>query len=144
MKAKKFFVIMLVMALMVSVLAIPASAANSAVETMYAEIYGGATVSTQSARKNVTRDSLYYNAKAASSDGWSTAGDEWVYFRGRNSSGSLQATELDCRNYYGSLREGYLGYLSGYGNVGAYYKMAIQYASDNPYQYVRLDVGWAP
>lgn len=144
MKAKKLFAIMLAMVLMVSALAIPASAANSAVEEMYAEIYGGATVSSQSARKNVTRNSLYYNAKAASSDGWNTSGNEWVYFRGRNGAGTVQATNYERRNYYGTLREGYLTYFSGYGSVGSYYKMAIEYDNDNPYQYVLLDVGWAP
>lgn len=144
MKAKRFFAIVMAMVLMVSAMAIPASAANSAVETMYASIGGGATVSSQSARKNVTRDSLYYNAKAATSDGWNTSGNEWVYFRGRNGSGTVQATELDHRNYYGTLREGYLAYYSGYGNVGGYYRMAIEYDNDNPYDYVKLTVGWAP
>lgn len=144
MKAKKLFAIMLAMVLMVSALAIPASAANSAVEEMYASMGGGATVSSQMARKNVTRDSLYYNAKSASSDGWNTSGNEWVYFRGRDRTGEIHATELDHRNYYGSLREGYLGYLGDFGSVGTYYKMAIQYDSSNPYQYVRLIVGWAP
>ena len=144
MKAKKLFAIMLVMVLMVAALAIPASAANSAVETMRAEIYGGATVSSQSARKNVSRDSLYYNATSATSDGWNTSGNEWVYFRGRDSSGQVFATELAHRNYYGSLREGYLGYLSSFGTVGTHYRMAIQYDSSNPYQYVVLSVGWAP
>lgn len=135
---------LLVMVLMVSALAIPASAANSAIEEMYASMGGGATVSSQSARKNVTRDSLYYNAKAATSDGWNTSGNEWVYFRGRSASGSVQVTELGHQNYYGSLREGYLTYLNNYGSVGSYYKMAIQYDSSNPYQYVVLNVGWAP
>lgn len=130
--------------LLVSAMALPASAANSATETMYASMNGGATVSSQSARKNVTRDSMYYQAKAATSDGWNTSGNEWVYFRGRSSSGAVQVTELAHRNYYGSLRTGYMTYLNGYGSVGSYYKIAIQYDSSNPYQYVRLSVGWAP
>lgn len=144
MKAKKLFAIMLAMVLMVSALAIPASAANSAVEEMYASMGGGATVSSQSAKKNVTRDSMYYNAKSASSDGWNTSGNEWVYFRGRSASGKVQVTELAHRNYYGNLREGYMTYLNNYGSVNSYYKIAIQYDSSNPYQYVRLTVGWAP
>lgn len=144
MKLKRFFVIAMAMAMLVSAMALPANAANNAMEKMRANIYGGATVSSQSARKNVIRSSLYYNATPASSDGWSTKGDEYVYFRGRNSSGTSQATDLALRNYYGTMREGNLTYLSGYGSVGSYYRMAIEYANDNPYQYVYLNVGWAP
>lgn len=77
------------------------------------------------------------------SDGWSTNSDEYVYFRGRSIGGS-QATALAYQNYYGTMREGNLTYLSGYGSVGSYYKMAIEYSNDNPYQYVYLNVGWAP
>lgn len=141
---RKFFIAVLAMMLLVSVAAIPASAANYAQERMYASIGGGATVSSQNARKNVTRNSMYYNAYAASSDGWNTQGNEYVYFRGRNWNGTVQVTDLALRNYYGTTREGNLTYFSGQGIVGDYYKIAIQYASDNPYQYVDLMVGWAP
>lgn len=115
-----------------------------AIENMYARINGGATVSSASATKGSTRDSMFYQATAASANGWSDSGDEWVYFRGRSASGSVQVTELAHRNYYGSLQTGYMTYLSGYGSLGSKYKIAIQYDSTNPYQYVNLRVGWAP
>ena len=35
-------------------------------------------------------------------------------------------------------------YLSGYGTVGTYYKLAIEYDNDNPYKYVDLYVTWTP
>ena len=144
MKVKKIYAIMMALVLMVSAFSIPASAAGYAIENMSARIYGGARVSSQSAQKNNTNYEFYYNASPKTSDGWSTAGNEWVYFRGRNADGSQRATELDHRNYTGRLVEGYLLYEAGHGVVGAYYKMAIEYDNNNPYEYVNLSVGWAP
>ena len=45
---------------------------------------------------------------------------------------------------YGSTVTGTMPYLSGYGTVGTYYKLAIEYDNDNPYKYVDLYVTWTP
>lgn len=145
MKIKRFLAVCLAAIMMVSAMAIPASAAGIAEEVMYARIYGGATVSSSSAQKSTTRPSLYYNALPASDDGWSAAGNEWVYFRGRDAIGTTQVTYVDHKNYDGyTLPENYLAYLSGYGSKGSFYKMAIEYDNNNPYEYVNLNVNWAP
>ena len=141
MKIKRLLAVCLAAIMMVSALAIPASAATGKGE-MYASIGGGATVSNTSVVKG-TVGSYSYTADSMGSGGWSTSGDEWVYFRGRSSSGT-QATSLGHRNYYGAQVSGNLSYYSGYGSVGTYYKIAIEYDSDNPYQYVDLYVTWTP
>lgn len=127
---------------MLSAFAVSVSAAGMG-QVLYAEIYGGATVSTSNARKDG-----YYNfaftAREYSADGWSDAGDEWVYFRGRNWNGSRQATELRHRNYHGYTVEDNMQYLPGMGISGDYYTMAIEYDNDNPYQYVYLNMTWTP
>lgn len=146
MKVKKMLAICLGSVLLLFTMALPVSAAspNYAIEELYASLTSGSQLSSQTARKNIERNSMYYTAKAANADGWSTKGDEWVYFRGRSLTGANQATELAHRNYYGSSVDGYMTYFSGYGYVGERYRIAISYDSNNPYQYVRLRVGWAP
>lgn len=124
-----------------SAIALPASAATGSGE-MYASLNGGPTVSNTSVRKS-SSGSYAYTAKPYSSGGWSSKGDEWVYFRGRSSSGA-QATGLHHRAYYGSTVTGTIPYLSGYGTVGTYYKLAIEYDNDNPYKYVDLYVNLDP
>ena len=125
----------------VSAFSISASA-YSALENMKATIYGGATVSSASAMKSAT-GKFHFTARANTSDGWNTSGNEWVYFRGR-SANNAQATQLAHRNYYGEQVRDYMGYLSGYGRVSTYYKIAIEYDNSNPYEYVNLKVTWTP
>lgn len=124
-----------------SMVAIPASAATGSGE-MYASIGGGATVSNTAVLKSKT-GSFGYTAKPYTSDGWSSQGDEWVYFRGRSEAGS-QATGLHHRAYYGVTVSGTLPYNSGFGYVGSRYKIAIEYDNENPYKYVDLYVTWTP
>ena len=149
-RTKKLAILFLSMIVMLSAVAIPVSAKTIAeppgyaIEELCAKINGGATVSSQSAMKKTDRDSMYFNARSATADGWNTSGNEWVWFRGRSASGTVQVTEAALKNYYGSLVEDYLTYLYGYGSVGSYYRIAIEYDNENPYEYVVLDVGWAP
>ena len=141
MKLKRLFTGVLSAVMLMSAIALPASAATGSGE-MYASLNGGPTVSNTSVRKS-SSGSYAYTAKPYSSGGWSSKGDEWVYFRGRSSSGA-QATGLHHRAYYGSTVTGTIPYLSGYGTVGTYYKLAIEYGNDNPYKYVDLYVTWTP
>lgn len=143
MKKKRLLTAILAMAIMVSAVAIPASATDYVIETLRADMGGGATVSSKVSKKTLTRRSMFYNALAATSDGWSKKGDEYVYFRGRSSNGSTRVTDLARRNYSGTARSGNMKYASGYGYVGHKYKIAIEYDNNNPYDFVRLTVGWA-
>ena len=127
--------------LTVSMLAVPASAASHR-ENLKAYIYGGAVVSSVSAKKE--RSGNYnYSASPYTSDGWSARGDEWVYIRGRHQN-YAQATNFARINYTGRQKDGSLTYLSGYGKMNDYYRVAIEYDNNNPYQYVYLAVSWNP
>lgn len=141
MKLKKFLASFLsVLALMVAV-ALPASA-DTRTEVMVARINGGATVSSGSVKKTAAGN-FKFNAQANTNDGWSMRGDEYVYFRGR-SQGNYQATGVTRECYYGSQVSRSLPYLSGYGSQNLYYKIAIEYDNNNPYEYVNLRVNWTP
>ena len=126
----------------VSAFSVSASA-NSALENMKATIYGGATVSSASAEKTAV-GKFFITARANTSDGWNTSGNEWVYFRGRSAKNNAQATKLVHRNYYGEQVRDYMGYLSGYGTLGTNYRIAIEYDNSNPYEYVNLRMTWTP
>lgn len=139
-KVKRVMNMVLATLMMAACVALPASA-NTVLETMTARINGGSTISSTSSTKQ-RPGNMIYSARPASSDGWSSQGDEWVYFRGRSGTNSTQATTLDHRNYVGSSVNGSLGYYSGYGLMNNPYKMAISYDNSNPYEYVRLIVGW--
>lgn len=119
------------------------ASANSALENMKATIYGGATVSSASAEKTAV-GKFFFTARANTSDGWNTSGNEWVYFRGRSAKNNAQATKLVHRNYYGEQVRDYMGYLSGYGTLGTNYRIAIEYDNSNPYEYVNLRMTWTP
>lgn len=97
MKLKRLFTGVLSAIMLMSAIALPASAATGSGE-MYASLNGGPTVSNTSVRKS-SSGNYAYTAKPYSSGGWSSKGDEWVYFRGRSSSGA-QATGLHHRAYY--------------------------------------------
>lgn len=141
MKLKRTFASIASALMLMTAVALPASAAvKNAV--LYASINGGATVSSVSAKKE-SAGNFTFVAQPNSSDGWSSQGDEWVYFRGRSSDGA-QATSLAHKSYSGTKVDGQLGYYSGYGLIGTYYKMAIEYDSNNPYEYVNLYVSWIP
>ena len=110
----------------VSAFSVSASA-NSALENMKAAV-----------------GKFFFTARANTSDGWNTSGNEWVYFRGRSAKNNAQATKLVHRNYYGEQVRDYMGYLSGYGTLGTNYRIAIEYDNSNPYEYVNLRMTWTP
>lgn len=139
-KVKRIMNMVLATLMMAACVALPASA-NTVSETMTARINGGSTISSAASTKQRTGN-MTYSALPSGSDGWSSQGDEWVYFRGRSGSNSSQATALDHRNYAGSMVNGSLKYYDGYGLMNYPYKMAISYDNSNPYQYVRLAVAW--
>ncbi len=139
-KVKRVMNMVLATLMMAACVALPASA-NTASEIMTARINGGSTISSNSSIKERTGD-MIYAALASGSDGWSTKGDEWVYFRGRSGTNSTQATELAHLSYHGRTITGDLAYYANYGLMGYPYKMAISYDNSNPYEYVRLSVAW--
>jgi len=94
-------------------------------------------------RKKERSGNYNYSASPYTSDGWSARGDEWVYIRGRSQTGA-QATQSAHINYTGRQKDGSLTYLSGYGALNGYYRVAIEYDNNNPYQYVYLAVSWNP
>lgn len=124
----------------VSVFSMSASAYGQ--ERMIARIYQGATVSSNSAKKTAS-GRFAVTPTPYGSDGWSSKGDEYVYFRGRTDSGE-QATVLRRKSYNGTSSTEWINYLSGKASVGSYYKVAIEYDNTNPYEYVDLIVTWVP
>lgn len=141
-KAKQIWSVVLCVVAFAIVVAIPVSA-ETVSEVIYDSKAEGPAISGKQAKKTTT-GSMIYTADSYGSDGWSSDGDEWVYFRGRSSSGLTQVTESQRLNYTGYIRYGSLPYLSGYGVMGDYYRIAIQYDSSNPHQYVNLYVTWTP
>ena len=123
-------------------MAVSASASAYGQERMIARIYQGATVSSNSAKKTAS-GRFAVTPTPYGSDGWSSKGDEYVYFRGRTDSGE-QATVLRRKSYNGTSSTEWINYLSGKASVGSYYKVAIEYDNTNPYEYVDLIVTWVP
>lgn len=128
---------------MVALLLAPTASAATRTEILRATIYGGADVSSYSAKKERSGN-FTFTVKPSGAGGWSIKGDEIVWFRGRDFVGNTQATEATTRTYRGSIVSGSLKYHSGYGKIGDYYKMAIQYDNANPYEWVNLEVSWTP
>ena len=129
-------------ACLMAVSAFSMSASAYGQERMIARIYQGATVSSNSAKKTAS-GRFALTPTPYGSDGWSSKGDEYVYFRGRTDSGE-QATVLRRKSYNGTSSTEWINYLSGKASVGSYYKVAIEYDNTNPYEYVDLIVTWVP
>ncbi|WP_395506552.1 hypothetical protein [Hominenteromicrobium mulieris] len=129
-------------ACLMAVSAFSMSASAYGQERMIARIYQGATVSSNSAKKTAS-GRFAVTPTPYGSDGWSSKGDEYVYFRGRTDSGE-QATVLRRKSYNGTSSTEWINYLSGKASVGSYYKVAIEYDNTNPYEYVDLIVTWVP
>lgn len=129
-------------ACLMAVSAFSMSASAYGQERMIARIYQGATVSSNSAKKTAS-GRFAVTPTPYGSDGWSSKGDEYVYFRGRTDSGE-QATVLRRKSYNGTSSTEWMNYLSGKASVGSYYKVAIEYDNTNPYEYVDLIVTWVP
>ena len=129
-------------ACLMAVSAFSMSASAYGQERMIARIYQGATVSSNSAKKTAS-GRFAVTPTPYGSDGWSSKGDEYVYFRGRTDSGE-QATVLRRKSYNGTSSTEWINYVSGKASVGSYYKVAIEYDNTNPYEYVDLIVTWVP
>lgn len=143
-RKKSILSVTLVILILIGAFSMPASAADPDEiykENLYARIYGGATVSSSSAKK-IYSGQFKYGCYKATADGWSSKGDEWIYLRGRNSTGTVQATGLAHMNFHGYQRSGSLSYLSGHGQMNTRYKVAIEYDNTNPYEYVVIETQW--
>lgn len=112
-------------------------------EVLYASAYGGATVSTKSIYKSNKASSMLLQAGPSETGGWSSRGNEYVYFRGRTGD-YVKSTDLLRLNYSGKFRNTELYYINGYSKGGIYHRIAIEYDNSNPYQYVKLLVNWTP
>lgn len=141
-KVRKILAVICALAMLVSIAAVPASAATES-EVLYAEIYGGATISSRQAKKERSGNFLF-TAQPSGSSGWSSKGDEWVYFRGRGSTSTIQKTQNIRTNYRGTVPQYDLPYIAGYGGLGSSYRIAIEYDNNNPYQWVNLYLTWTP
>ena len=110
----------------------------AATEDFHVYINGGSVVSSKSSRKATTTDHMtaHVNKRTGTTVNWRSS--EKVNLRGRTSSGE-KCTVLGSRNTEGSSQ---LAFYSGHGHVGDYYKIAVQYASDNPYKHLDLTVTW--
>jgi len=114
--------------------------AAGATENFHVYINGGSVLSSSSARKDDATNYMvtYVCKRSGSTVNWFSS--EKVNLRGRTSAGA-QCTILGTINTPGSS---VLDYTSGYGYVGSYYKLAVQYASSNPYTHLDLTATWYP
>lgn len=138
-RLKKLFAVGLaVMSLATS--AMPAMA-QSRSENFFVYLNGGSVVSSGSAKKEVSGTMYTYTQERPGTSVEWVQGQETVNLRGRSSGGGTKVTALKQTKYSGA---NYLTYLSGYGTIGNYYKLAVQYDSDNPYQKLDLQCTWRP
>lgn len=139
MKVKRTLALCLAAIMMVSALAIPASA--------YAwnntfRVYKNQGAVTTTAHIKLNGDNFFkVNIKpdANVSDAWSQ-GTEIIYARARDT-GDNYASNLVETRYAGTFTP---RYYSGYGVFGYSYKLAAQYADSNPYQYAAITCNWEP
>lgn len=109
-------------------------------EDFYVYLNGGSKVSSGSARKAVAGAMYTYTQERPGTSITWVQGVETVNLRGRSINGT-QATTLGETSYAGPV---YLTYNTGYGSIGSHYKLAVQYASDNPYEKLDLRCTWRP
>lgn len=115
--------------------------ANSRTENFFVYMNGGSVVSSGAAKKTEYGSMYTYTKERPGSTITWVQGVETVNLRGRNVGTATKATVLGETSYRGST---YLGYLSGCGKMNHYYKLAVQYASDNPYEKLDLECLWRP
>lgn len=139
MKIKKIVTLFLTALTLTSFATTPVMAAKRT-ETFYVYLGGGSKVSSGSAKKDVG-GGMWYEVKEApgSTITW-VQGVETVNLRGRTFGGT-QCTNLAQRSTRG---KGTMSYFSGYGTIGSYYKLAVQYDSSNPYEHLELQCSWIP
>jgi len=114
--------------------------AASESENFHVYINGGSVVSSKSARKDTPYGHMvvFVQKRPGTTVNWLSS--EKVNIRGRTINGA-KCTALGSRNTRGVSE---LDYDSGYGKQGLYYKLAVQYASDNPYTHLDLTARWTP
>lgn len=137
---KKCITMLMTISILLS-LALTASAASQCTENFHVYINGGSVVSSQSAKRALNVGPMWANAKVRSGSTVKWLSSEYVNLRGRTPSGA-KATELGTTNEPGETVNLY--YLNGYGAQGTYYKLAVQYASSNPYTHLDLTCSWMP
>lgn len=141
-KGKKVITAILLAAVTLSsAISVPVMADTSRTEKFYVYINGGSQVSSGSAKKAKSGTMYTYTRAIAGSNVTWVQGVETVNLRGRTQDGKTGVTSLGETSYQGPI---YLTYKYGYGTVGAYYRLAVQYASDNPYEKLELQCTWRP
>lgn len=140
MKLKRVMATLISVVSVLTIISTPVMAA-SRTETFYVYINGGSRVSSGAAKKSAAGKMKYNVVEApGTSIGWAQ-GVETVNLRGRTSGNEAGCTSLGQTRYRG---EGWLSYDSGHGTVGTFYKIALQYASSNPYTHLELQCTWTP
>lgn len=121
----------------------PTSAASIATEDFHVYINGGSVVSSQMAEKR-SATGLSMWAWVVEQEGTTVdwLPSEYVNIRGRSPSNAY-ATSVEQTNSP-DAGDIHLYYLDGYGQMGSYYKMAVQYDNNNPYTHLELTVTWSP
>lgn len=115
--------------------------AESRTENFTVYLNGGSIVSGGSARKEVSgKMYAYVSERPGTYVDW-VQGAEVVNLRGRSANGQVKVTSLRQTAYSGGY---YMTYYSGYGNLNSYYKLAVQYDDENPYEYLELQCSWRP
>ena len=140
---RKLFSIMLVGTFLMSLLTLSASAAYSVSENFDVYINGGSVVSSKMAEKALNnRLPMWAWVKKQDGSTVKWLPSEYVNIRGRSPSNKY-ATSVEQVNseYVGQIK---LPYLDGYGQMGYFYRMAVQYDNNNPYTHLELTVSWSP
>lgn len=137
---KKMVALVLAMSTMLCSVSAPVMA-NSRTENFFVYLNGGSVVSSGSAKKTIAGTMYTYTKERPGTSITWVQGVETVNLRGRSSGGTAGATSLGETSYAGAT---YLTYKSGYGLMNSYYRLAVQYASDNPYEKLDLQCTWRP
>lgn len=137
---KKMVALALAMSTLVCSMSGPVMA-DSRTENFFVYLNGGSVVSSGSAKKTITGTMYTYTKERPGTSIKWVQGEETINLRGRSSGGTTGVTSLGETSYAGAT---YLTYKSGYGKVNSYYKLAVQYASDNPYEKLDLQCTWRP
>lgn len=137
---KRMVALVLAMLTAVCSISVPVMA-DSRTENFFVYLNGGSVVSSGSAKKTVTGTMYTYTKERPGTAITWVQGVETVNLRGRSANGTTGVTYLGETSYAGAT---YLTYKSGYGSLNSYYKLAVQYASDNPYEKLDLQCTWRP
>lgn len=137
---KKLVALVLAMSTAMCSISVPVMA-DSRTENFFVYLNGGSVVSSGSVKKTMAGTMYTYTKeRPGTSISW-VQGEETVNLRGRSAGGATGVTSLGETSYAGAT---YLTYKPGYGSLNSYYKLAVQYASDNPYEKLDLQCTWRP